>query len=174
MIKGIVFFEEYFEFMDDMTPEQYYEFMSLIRNLRFNGIDTKPEEVTDKVVRLAWRSVRPSIKKSKRNADDHNKKKQREQQEEPQVSTLPVEEQTTTDYDPMEDAFGEDQQVYNEIDNIDKWLDLFRAKEKGVGRYEMEMSMQDKCTINNYDFNEMRAAYYAKYPPRQESEVIYG
>lgn len=104
MIKGIVFFEEYFEFMDDMTPEQYYEFMGLIRNLRFNGIDTKPEEVTDKVVRLAWRSVRPSIKKSKRNADDHDKKKQREQQEEPQVST-----QT-----PLNECINDLMAVYNE------------------------------------------------------------
>lgn len=89
MAQGITFFKEYFDFMDDMTPEQYYEFMRLIRDLRFNGIDTKPEDVEDKFVRLAWRSVRPVIAKSTRNAKDYNKKKtQKEtQEEEPQVST---------------------------------------------------------------------------------------
>ena len=87
MIKGIVFFEEYFDFMDDMTPEEFYEFMGLIRDLRFNGVDTKPEEVNNKVVRLAWRSVRPSVLKSARNARDYegNKGQKPKQGQEEQV-----------------------------------------------------------------------------------------
>lgn len=66
----IAFFEEYFNYMDDLNPEQYFQFMTLIRNLRWKGIDTLPENVTDKDVRLAWRSIRPSIAKSRRNASD--------------------------------------------------------------------------------------------------------
>lgn len=77
MIKGIVFFEEYFDYMEDMTPEQYYQFMGLIRDLRFSGADTDPNLVNDKVVRLAWRAVRPSVLKSTRNASNYEKKQRR-------------------------------------------------------------------------------------------------
>ena len=73
--------------MDDMTPEEYYEFMTLIRNLRFKEIDTKPEDVENKNIRMAWRAVRPSVLKSKRNARTYENKKNKEQEEEPQVST---------------------------------------------------------------------------------------
>jgi len=141
MIKGIVFFEEYFEFMDDMTPEQYYEFMGLIRNLRFNGIDTKPEEVTDKVVRLAWRSVRPSIKKSKRNADDHNKKKQREQQEEPQVSTFtePVATNPVDAFDPT----------------YDDCLETLKQIMDDEGDYKMEAQANRYSKLYGYSVKEM-------------------
>lgn len=74
MVKGIVFFEEYFGYMDDMTPEQYCQFMGLIRDLRFSGADTDPNSIEDKVVRLAWRSVRPSVLKSTRNAVNYERK----------------------------------------------------------------------------------------------------
>lgn len=70
-----------------MTPEEYYEFMTLIRNLRFKGIDTKPEDVENKYIRMAWRAVRPSVLKSIRNARTYENKKNKEQEEEPQVST---------------------------------------------------------------------------------------
>ena len=70
---GIVFFKDYFDYMDDLSPEQYYQFMGLIRDLRFEGKDVKPEEVEDKSVRLAWRSVRPSILKSSTNAKRYQK-----------------------------------------------------------------------------------------------------
>ena len=81
MVKGIVFFEEYFNFMDDLTPEQFCEFMRLIQNLRFKGIDTKVEDVEDRDVRLVWRSVRPSILKSRNNAKDYEKKNKPKQEE---------------------------------------------------------------------------------------------
>ena len=70
-----------------MTPEEYYEFMTLIRNLRFKGIDTKPEDVENKYIRMAWRAVRPSVLKSIRNARTYENKKNKEQEQEPQVST---------------------------------------------------------------------------------------
>lgn len=70
----MVFFEEYFEYMDDMTPEQFYQFMGLIRDLRYKGIDTEAKDIEDKDVRLAWRAVRPSVKKSLQNAKDYKKK----------------------------------------------------------------------------------------------------
>ena len=72
---GIVFFEEYFDYMDDFSPEQYYGFMQLIRNLRFKGIDTDPADVEDRGIRLAWRSIRPSILKSTTNAKRYNSNK---------------------------------------------------------------------------------------------------
>lgn len=75
MTDNITFFKEYFDFMDDMTPEEFYEFMGLIRDLRFNGVDTKPEEVENKTIRLAWRCIRPTIIKSTRNARDYEKRK---------------------------------------------------------------------------------------------------
>ena len=67
-----------------MSPVQFYEFMDLIRDARFKGIDTHPEEVKDKEVRMAWRAVRPSVLKSARNARYYNKSNQ---EPEEQVST---------------------------------------------------------------------------------------
>lgn len=94
-----MFFEDYFDYMDDMTPEQFYEFMGLIRDARFNSIDTNPNEIKDKDVRLAWRAVRPSILKSGRNARHHNKK-QAEQEAEPidVEEPTPVEESQVSTY----------------------------------------------------------------------------
>ena len=71
----MIFFEEYFDYMDDMTPEQYCQFMTLIKDLRFNNKDVHPEEITDKVVRLAWRAVRPSVLKSTTNARGYERRK---------------------------------------------------------------------------------------------------
>lgn len=95
--------------MDDMTPDEFCEFMSLIRDLRFNGVDTKPEEVNNKAVRLAWRSVRPVVLKSTSNAKDYeNKKKPKEKkQEEPAkpveavkvLPTVTIPAAQTMDYD---------------------------------------------------------------------------
>lgn len=91
--QGMIFFEEYFDYMDDMTPEQYYQFMCLIRDLRYNSIDTDVNEVEDKVVRVAWRAVRPSVLKSMRNAKDYANRKGNNN-EEPEVSTYtPTEEE---------------------------------------------------------------------------------
>ena len=81
-------FEEYFDYMDDMTPEQYCQFIGLIRDMRFRGKDTKVTDVEDKVVRLAWRSVRPVILKSMRNAKDYERRKTKQEVE-----------QTTEEYD---------------------------------------------------------------------------
>lgn len=89
----MIFFEEYFDYMDDMTPEQYYQFMCLIRDLRYNSIDTDVNKVEDKVVRVAWRAVRPSVLKSMRNAKDYANRKGNNN-EEPEVSTYtPTEEE---------------------------------------------------------------------------------
>lgn len=98
MTDNITFFKEYFDFMDDMTPEEFYEFMGLIRDLRFNDIDTKPEEVENKTIRLAWRCIRPSIIKSRRNARVYEKKKQtKTEQKEEEVSTYTPTEDITDD-----------------------------------------------------------------------------
>lgn len=91
MAQGITFFKEYFDYMDDMTPEQYCKFMRMIRDLRFDGIDTLPEDVEDKVVRLAWRAVRPVVQKSTRNAKNYGDRKNKtEKEEEPQDDSQPI------------------------------------------------------------------------------------
>lgn len=88
----IAFFEEYFNYMDDLNPEQYFQFMTLIRNLRWKGIDTLPEDVTDKDVRLAWRSIRPSIAKSRRNHGDlENRRSNNDLQPNEDFDNKPVE-----------------------------------------------------------------------------------
>lgn len=79
MTKGMIFFEDYFNYMDDMTPEQFYQFMGLIRDLRYRGIDTDANEIEDKIVRLAWRSVRHSVAKSKKNSDNYESNKNKQQ-----------------------------------------------------------------------------------------------
>ena len=89
MAKGMIFFEDYFNYMDDMTPEQFYQFMGLIRDLRYKGIDKDANEIEDKVVRLAWRSVRHSVGKSKKNAEDYDKRKKKEQEENVSVYSEP-------------------------------------------------------------------------------------
>lgn len=89
--KGMIFFEEYFDYMDDMSPEQYYQFMGLIRDARYKGVDVDASSIEDKVVRLAWRAVRPSVIKSRKNSKDYEN---RNKGEEPQVSTYTPTEET--------------------------------------------------------------------------------
>lgn len=117
----MVFFEEYFEYMDDMTPEQFYQFMGLIRDLRYKGIDTEAKDIEDKDVRLAWRAVRPSVKKSLQNAKDYKKKQQKEE------PTQPVE-----DYDPT-------------FDNCIQTLQMIRAED---GDYAMEAEANRMAKAN--------------------------
>lgn len=77
MTEGMVFFREYFDYLDDLTPEEFVELMKMIRDLRYNDKDTPVEEVEDRMVRLAWRAVRPSVLKSARNAKDYQNKKEK-------------------------------------------------------------------------------------------------
>ena len=129
MIKGIVFFEEYFDFMDDMTPEEFYEFMGLIRDLRFNGVDTKPEEVNNKVVRLAWRSVRPTVLKSARNARDYEGKKGQKPKQ------------------------GQEEQVDNSIPTYDiSNNEKEKAKEEEVSTYTRKITDEDLEKIYEAEF----------------------
>lgn len=90
-----MFFEEYFEYMDDMTAEQYYQFMKLIRDVRFKGCDKDPSEIDDKTIRLAWRAIRPSVLKSARNARDYRKNKEKLSKADEPVATIQVEEVQT-------------------------------------------------------------------------------
>lgn len=87
-----MFFEEYFEYMDDMTAEQYYQFMKLIRDVRFKGCDKDPSEIDDKTVRLAWRAIRPSVLKSARNARDYRKNKEKLSKADEPTAAIQVEE----------------------------------------------------------------------------------
>lgn len=99
-----------------MTPEEYYEFMTLIRNLRFKGIDTKPEDVENKYIRMAWRAVRPSVLKSTRNARayENKKNKKQEQEQEPLLTTYdgtplpPPSQEAATYYPPVPDDEARD------------------------------------------------------------------
>lgn len=119
MAKGMIFFEDYFNYMDDMTPEQFYQFMGLIRDLRYRGIDTDVNEIEDKVVRLAWRSVRHSVSKSKKNAEDYDKRKgeNKQKQEEPVISTQPETDQS------FESKIEEAKNAYNK-GNLGKTYDI--------------------------------------------------
>lgn len=113
MAQGITFFQEYFDYMDDMTPDQFYEFMGLIRDLRFNGVDTKPQEVEDKSVRIAWRAVRPVVLKSTTNAKAYEKRAK------PQVNKED------------EPIVGNEVVVYNEKPEIDRWLNAIYEEKRG-------------------------------------------
>lgn len=70
----IAFFEAYFEYMDDLNPQQFYELMDCIRRTRWNGETIDPSTIKDKDVRLTWRSLKPAIEKSRRNAQDYQDK----------------------------------------------------------------------------------------------------
>ena len=128
---GILFFKEYFEYMDDFSPEQFYEFMGLIRDLRFNGIDTNPEEISDKYVRLAWRSVRPSIKKSAKNAKDHQKKQSKQETQTAVIPTCDIQ----ADDLPTE-VQKEPENVVNEPSTMEEYVNmLVSAGKTGIGEW---------------------------------------
>lgn len=119
--------------MEDMTPEEFCEFMRLIRDLRFKGIDTKPEQVENKSVRLAWRSVRPVVMKSTQNAKDYRKKQQAKSEAEIEVSTYTPH---PTNIPPMEEEFdilqdfnpefsnyvGEEKEQSIDVNGKEEWL----------------------------------------------------
>lgn len=141
--KGIVFFKEYFDYMDDLTPEQFFELMGMIRDLRYNDIDTPPESVSDRSVRLAWRALRPSVAKSARNAKDYENRKQNESENETATTV---------------------QQTQAEEIDVDKNIELFRRCYLGEGKDKMEEKMYVFCQNCGVDFNWLLGKYYEKYP----------
>lgn len=157
MTNGIVFFEEYFNYLDDMSPEQYFQFMCLIRDLRFKGIDTDPNLIEDRDLRMVWRVVRPSVLKSKKNADDYKKKqeeKERQKQGQEQCAVQPLsqdeetQQQSPSDYD---------------LTDIDSTISYLVYVDKSKGKYQREREMNDICRKNNWDFimvlNKFNKAY---------------
>lgn len=156
MKKGMIFFEEYFDYMDDMTPEQYYQFMGLIRDLRYNGVDTNVNDVEDRIVRLAWRAVRPSIMKSLENAKGYEKRKEKVEEAEPVVSTYT--ESAKEDSTCFEAPFQQEEE-----DLIGKIADSEPSQsEEEFGRSMIELwktdknkatrMMNDECGKRGYNF----------------------
>lgn len=67
------FYENWVEVMDMCTPEEWYQLCKLMTDLRFNGKDTNPKDITNQKIKMAWGLIRPSIKKSNRNYRYNNK-----------------------------------------------------------------------------------------------------
>ena len=150
---GMMFFEEYFDYMDDMTPEQYYQFMGLIRDLRYNGVDTDANMVEDKIVRLAWRAVRPSVMKSLANAKHYGEKKGKGKEDQPpaQVSVYTPKEKQDKNIPPME-----------------AWMDELSGMTVEPVR---ALRMNELCHKYGYPYEEM-LSMYQQY--KQNKAVIYG
>lgn len=157
--------------MDDMTPEEFCEFMRLIRDLRFNSIDTKPEEVENKNIRLAWRSVRPAVIKSIANARNYTKRKEKEEAKkqpiqeiepnqdfDPQFSNPAVMEEPkqhkTKDNRTIEEKRADWKAAYDNgrKDVYNYWKKLFNSEDEGRS-YLGLAAKENKPKAQKYDFD---------------------
>lgn len=159
--------------MEDMTPEEFCEFMRLIRDLRFKGIDTKPEQVENKSVRLAWRSVRPVVMKSTQNAKDYRKKQQAKSEAEIEVSTytaqptniLPMEEEfdIPQDFNPeFSNYVGEEKEQSIDTNGKEEWLESLREDKYPSRREKFDMGWMNYYA-NRQDAKEEAETYLAPY-----------
>lgn len=156
--------------MDDMTPEEFYEFMGLIRDLRFNGVDTKPEEVENKTIRLAWRCIRPSIIKSTRNARVYEGRKQKKLQTEQEEVSMDI---PTCDISSEEKLIAEEEtppqfnsqkpqqnDVYDEIFDTPEDLARYLIQVKREkGKLAMEYKMNTLPRNNGFSWKEVYDIY---------------
>jgi hypothetical protein len=69
-------FKEQFDYLDVLTPVQFYELFRMIRDLRFNGVDTDPKDVEDLMLRGIWISLRTQVLTSARNARKYKKRQE--------------------------------------------------------------------------------------------------
>lgn len=57
------------------TPEEWYELEDLILQLRFDGIDTKVEDIKNPKLQMIWNNIKPSLLKSNRDKRYNENKK---------------------------------------------------------------------------------------------------
>lgn len=87
----IFIFKEQFDYLDILSPEQFYELFRMIRDLRFNGKDIKVKDIDDVTLKGIWVSLRPQILKSARNARfQRNKQEPQPEPQNPQSLPTPV------------------------------------------------------------------------------------
>ena len=75
-VKYLTFYENWRQLRNCCTLEEWYELETMIFNLRFDGVDTDPNLISNIKLQGFWVAVRPSILKSNRNTRHNNKKKE--------------------------------------------------------------------------------------------------
>lgn len=119
----MAFMPDWRETKRDLSPEQWYELEDYMFQLRFDGIDTDPSTIQDKEIKLAWRLIRPALKKIIRNYNYKQKQLSNNTQTENRIEantefdnendTIP---QTTTE-SPSEGQETPKNEVINEVKN---------------------------------------------------------
>lgn len=77
--ENIVVFKEVFDYYvdGDIDKNQFVEVLMLMYDTKW-GDGIKEEEITDRDVRLIWKTLRHSVKKSVRNSKDYENRKNKE------------------------------------------------------------------------------------------------
>lgn len=73
--KYLAFYENWRMNKKWCTPEEWYELEDLILQLRFDGIDTKVEDIKNPKLQMIWNNIRPSLLKSNRDKKYNDNKK---------------------------------------------------------------------------------------------------
>lgn len=73
--KYLAFYENWRMNKEWCTPEEWYELEDLILQLRFDGIDTKVEDIKNPKLQMIWNNIRPSLLKSNRDKKYNDNKK---------------------------------------------------------------------------------------------------
>lgn len=73
--KYLAFYENWRMNKKWCTPEEWYELEDLILQLRFDGIDTKVENIKNPKLQMIWNNIRPSLLKSNRDKKYNDNKK---------------------------------------------------------------------------------------------------
>lgn len=140
----MAFMPDWREIKKDLTPEQWYELEDYMFQLRFDGIDTDPSSIQDKEIKLAWRLIRPAIKKIIRNYK--YKQKQLSNKNAEITPNLEFEDEIDATPQPMEESVSEGQEMgkikvpeiyqedsdfrYGEIDTSDPMMSFLREDEE--------------------------------------------
>lgn len=83
--KGFKLWESDYEVLQEMTDSEKAEYITIMCEFYFDGVEVEPKEIESKTVRLAWKARRPVLDKSRRNAKDYSNRVdiQNKAQEEP-------------------------------------------------------------------------------------------
>lgn len=70
--KGFKLWESDYEVIQEMTDLEKAEYLTIMCEFYFEGVEVNPKDIESKTVRLAWKSRKPVLEKSRRNAKDYS------------------------------------------------------------------------------------------------------
>lgn len=161
--KYLAFYENWRMNKKWCTPEEWYELEDLILQLRFDGIDTKVEDIKNPKLQMIWNNIKPSLLKSNRDKRyNENKKSTLQEVKSTEFDTPKPEIENKADLSPSNDS---DDKIYQpEVESGSNGLKMGKNEELKDNK---EKDIEDMGNL--LVFNQTTGRY--EYPNKTKEEI---